>query len=370
MKIIINIIILLVVSGLWSCRQSDEETMAAYKQAKERMSNRLSDWTQEKIVSMPFREYDRQLQTEEDSLFSLLKGLNSDSLKEKEMRTLKLTMDSQRFMYAWSLRNIKGESMDADPNFVNYARSLDLNDPELTRDNQGIMVCDMRLRWEKSIAPTTWSSRYQDQLNVIQKYITNQEVRNKMATIQVESYLNSGGNEQVKEVFALYREICNDQAAIERLTPRYEELTVLSAGFPAPDFEMTDTQGKRTKLSGLRGQFVVIDVWATWCGPCKSEIPYFEKQHELFASDPRICFISITMDDNLEAWKEMLAKDKPGWKQFVVEKGMKSDFAARYFISSIPRFMLIDPQGKIISVDVVRPSEKEFTEYVRYHTQG
>ena len=367
MRIILYVLLLGMVAGLWGCGQSDEEIMAAYGSARPEADKRLNEWTPEKRVAVPFCEYDRQLKLEEKELFALLNTLHSDSLKTAEVRKLKLEMDGQRFMYAWALRNVKQERMDVDPDFVEYARSLDLNDPALVQDDQGVQVFDMRMRWEQNVAAGAWNDRQLEYLNILQKFVADQDIRNRMTTRFVESYLTMGGNERVKEVFALYGELCDDKAAIERLIPRYDQLTVLAAGSPAPDFEMADPQGKRCRLSDLKGKYVMIDIWATWCGPCKLQIPFFEKQYELFASDSRICFISISLDENKEAWKKMLEQDKPQWKQFVVEGGIKSDMCTRYFISAIPRFLLIDPQGRIVSVDVVRPEDAAFTAYIREH---
>lgn len=367
MKTSLYLILLFLSFGFWSCGPTDEQVMTDYRTANEQAVKRIREWSAEKMVAVPFSEYNQGITQEEDSLLAILKGVSNDSLRNAEVRNLKLSMIGSRFMYAWALRNVKEERMDQDPDLVAFARSVDLNDPDMMADNMGIQVCDMRLRWEQGITPATENGRQIDYLNIVKQFVTNQQVKNRMATILVENYLDGGGSERVKEVFACYRTVCDDNATMVRLTPRYEELTVLSAGSPAPDFEMTDPQGRRSKLSDFKGKYVVMDIWATWCGPCKMEIPYFEKQYELFAGDSRVEFISISLDEKVDAWKKMLEEDKPQWKQFVVENGIKSDFCARYFINSIPRFLLIDPQGNIVSVAMMRPSEKGFTEYIRKH---
>lgn len=365
MKTSLYLILLFLFFGLWSCTPTDERIMTDYRMANEQAVKWISGWSAEQMVAVPFSEYDLSITQEENRLLAILKSVRNDSLRSAESRHLKLNMIGSRFMYAWALRNVKGERMDIDPNLVTFVRSIDLNDTDMMMDNMGIQVCDMRLRWEQGITPATENGRQIDYLNIVKQFITNQQVRNQMATILVESYLDGGGSELIKEVFACYRTLCDDSATIARLTPRYEELTVLSVGSPAPDFEMIDPQGRRSKLSDFKGKYVMMDIWATWCGPCKVEIPYFEKQYELFAGDSRIEFISISLDEKVDAWKKMLEDDKPQWKQFVVENGIKSDFCTRYFINSIPRFLLIDPQGNIVSVAVMRPSDKGFTEYIR-----
>lgn len=368
MKTSFYLILLFLGLGFWNCGPNDEQIMTDYRTAYEQAMKRLGDWTPEQRVGVAFVEYDKVVSEEEQMLSSIMKKLRNDSIREAELRSLRLDMIGNRFTYAWALRNVKGERMDYDTDFVAYARSLDLNDPELVRDDKGCQIYDMRIRWERAVTPSLGKGSTMDNLKLLEQLTTDQAIRNRMTTAWVANYLDNGGTEWVKEVFALYCELCNDREAIEQLTPRYKEVAVLSVGEQAPDFEMSDVQGKRCKLSDFRGKYVMIDIWATWCGPCKMEIPDFEKQHKLFADDSRIQFISISLDEDKEAWKKMLEKDKPDWKQYVVEGGvLKSEFCQKYFVSSIPRFLLIDPQGCIVSVDVMRPSDSKFTEYIRGH---
>ncbi|MCB4797750.1 TlpA family protein disulfide reductase [Neotamlana laminarinivorans] len=147
--------------------------------------------------------------------------------------------------------------------------------------------------------------------------------------------------------------------------------TALPKGSPSPTFEDYENfNGGTTSLEDLKGKYVYIDVWATWCGPCKVEIPSLkalEKEYE----DKNIQFVSLSVDDGRgyrgeskeesaelakEGWKKMIAEKELGGIQVLSPNGWQSDFIQNYRISGIPRFILIDPNGNIVSADAPRPS--------------
>lgn len=143
------------------------------------------------------------------------------------------------------------------------------------------------------------------------------------------------------------------------------------AGSPSPVFENYENhKGGTTSLSDLAGKYVYVDVWATWCGPCKREIPSLKKIEEEFHGK-NIEFVSISVDDERrsgskekahESWRNMVTKEKLGGIQLFSDNAWQSDFVKSYKISGIPRFILIDPQGNIVNADAPRPSSKKLVE--------
>ena len=104
---------------------------------------------------------------------------------------------------------------------------------------------------------------------------------------------------------------------------------------------------------------VLVDFWATWCGPCVKEIPSMEKLAERYKDDDRIEFISISTDDNVEAWRNKIRKDNPFWPQYRIDSKVGGTFMTAINLKTIPRFMVVLPNGKIFDVDAHRPSEFE-----------
>lgn len=134
-------------------------------------------------------------------------------------------------------------------------------------------------------------------------------------------------------------------------------------GIVSPSFDYENHKGGKTKLEDLRGKYVYIDVWATWCGPCVAEIPHLKKVEEKYHGK-NIEFVSISVDTekDYEKWKKMVVSKELGGIQLFADKNWTSDFIKAYGINAIPRFILIGPDGKVIKADAARPSSASLTE--------
>jgi len=128
-------------------------------------------------------------------------------------------------------------------------------------------------------------------------------------------------------------------------------------GILSPSFNYENHKGGKTKLEDLRGKYVYIDVWATWCGPCIAEIPHLKKVEEKYHGK-NIEFVSVSVDTekDYEKWKKMVTDKQLGGIQLFADKNWNSDFVKAYGINAIPRFLLIGPDGKVIKADAARPS--------------
>lgn len=151
-----------------------------------------------------------------------------------------------------------------------------------------------------------------------------------------------------------------------------EILAKLEKGKMAPEFnDYENYEGGTKSLKDFRGNFVYIDVWATWCRPCIAQIPYL-KQLEKDLEGQNISIVSISTDDSRRSggsWEK--AHDK--WAAMVKSKNLSgtqlwageddANFSKNYQINSIPRFILIDPEGKIVSHNAMRPTDPKIKEY-------
>lgn len=136
---------------------------------------------------------------------------------------------------------------------------------------------------------------------------------------------------------------------------------ILGEGMPSPEFtDYENYAGGTSSLKDYRGSYVYIDVWATWCGPCKYEIPFLEKVEEEY-HDKNIKFVSLSIDSekDKQKWRDMIAAKKMSGIQILADKDYASQFIQDYFIFGIPRFILIDPKGNIVNYDAPRPSEEK-----------
>lgn len=125
------------------------------------------------------------------------------------------------------------------------------------------------------------------------------------------------------------------------------------------DVKYQDITGKMVALEDLKGKYVFIDVWATWCGPCCAELPHLKTLEEKF-KDKNIYFVSISLDASKSAWVNKVQKDQLGGIQ--LHGGPKAQIMKDYKIHGIPRFILLDREGKVIDNNMTRPSDPKTTE--------
>jgi thiol-disulfide isomerase/thioredoxin len=130
-------------------------------------------------------------------------------------------------------------------------------------------------------------------------------------------------------------------------------------GQPVGNFTLPDTTGRMVSMKNFEGKVIFIDVWATWCGPCKEQIPYYKEMQEEYKDRKDLVFVSISIDKiaDREKWLKMIRKESLGGVQLLDNLGRA--FAHPLEITAIPRFLLIDKQGKWIEIRCPRPSAKE-----------
>lgn len=119
-------------------------------------------------------------------------------------------------------------------------------------------------------------------------------------------------------------------------------------GTIAPDITIPDTSGKPFSLSALKGKYVLIDFWASWCGPCRRENPNVVAAYNKF-KDKNFTILGVSLDDNKENWLDAIKKDQLVWKQVSDLKGWYGETPPLYGFNAIPYNVLIDPDGKIIA---------------------
>jgi thiol-disulfide isomerase/thioredoxin len=131
----------------------------------------------------------------------------------------------------------------------------------------------------------------------------------------------------------------------------------------APNFDYENHKGGKVSLESLKGKYVYIDVWATWCGPCRAEIPFLKQAEEKYqGKNIEFVSISVDVDKDHEKWKTFVTDKALGGTQLYADKNWNSDFIKAFGINSIPRFILIDPNGIVVDADAKRPSNQKLLE--------
>ncbi len=129
--------------------------------------------------------------------------------------------------------------------------------------------------------------------------------------------------------------------------------TRFTGGQPAVDVAVTDLDGVKKMLSDYKGRPMYVDVWATWCGPCIMQAPYFRALADEY---PDVTFVALSVDDTVDIWKKYIETKDNGR---LVELWAEPEMRRKWDITGIPRFLLIDKDFNIITTDAPRPSNRE-----------
>ncbi len=137
------------------------------------------------------------------------------------------------------------------------------------------------------------------------------------------------------------------------------DTTELKVGDRVPAFVFRDTANRNVSLKQFKGKYVVIDVWASWCYPCKKEYPCLQKLAEKY-KDKNIVFISLSSDTQEFRWRNELAWGKMTGNQWWIAGDESSMIAFR--VSAIPRLILLDKKGRVMDLKLPKPSDPKFEE--------
>lgn len=246
-------------------------------------------------------------------------------------------------------------------------KSIDLNDEALFKRSAAyrkwIDGYITKLRQTKYKADTTlgYEGNNVVKLKVINNEITNPFIKEYLNYETVGTILKSVRNVAAKEAaYKSFMDMVSNPVYKEEIQGIYENFKRMASNAPAPDFSYTDVDGKTISLKNLRGKYVYIDVWATWCAPCKAEIPFLTKVENDYHGK-NIHFVSLSVDrmNDKATWVKYVKDHQLQGIQLMADKDFSSDFVKKFNINSIPRFILIDPAGKIVSGDAKRPSDPE-----------
>lgn len=166
------------------------------------------------------------------------------------------------------------------------------------------------------------------------------------------NYLNQPGQEDLlKSIYDTLTPAVKKSFFGTKMGDMISSMSKTSIGAAAPDFTQNDQEGKPVSLSSLRGQYVLVDFWASWCQPCRQENPNIVNAYNAY-KDKGFTIIGVSLDQDTAAWKKAIVADKLTWTHVSDLKYWDNAAAKTYGIRSIPASFLLDKEGKIIAKDL------------------
>ena len=220
---------------------------------------------------------------------------------------------------------------------------------------EGAHVLDAENREENDLYPKlTAEMRY------IAAKCSDDKVREALLHHIVVPYVDNFGTDGIQDMVNIYRTYVTDPVMTATFDSICDKWDRKKPGKMSPDFSAQDIDGKLHSLAEFRGKYVYIDVWATWCWPCMMEVPYLRELEKKFEGR-EIVFVGLSVDDDKSKWEEKVRSgEMPGIQLYLGE----SDFSTVYGIRSIPRFILLDKEGRIINPEMTRPSSEDTEKFL------
>lgn len=244
-------------------------------------------------------------------------------------------------------------------NFFDFRKQLNYNDETLL----ALSGADYAVAVSRFITNETARTLTDDDdpifhmINTCVNNISNQKVLNYLLRSMVEPYLQTSG--KYEAAYQLFIAHCNDPETVKKVQEKFEIYQKTTPGKPSPKFvDYENRAGELVSLDNFKGKYVYIDVWATWCTPCRKEIPALKALEKKFRG-ANIQFVSISIDDskNKALWQQTVDEEQLTGTQLLASQSVNSSFMQDYAITSIPRFIFIDPEGKVINANAPKPSD-------------
>lgn len=226
-------------------------------------------------------------------------------------------------------------------NFQEQTRELSELHQKANHQKDAAGVLEAELRYEQLFQQ--YKKQYQSFMDTAQTSIVVLMIANSSPCLSFDDDLLF-----LEKIAKKYHKALPHSRYTKQFIDRVATAKKVAVGSMAPDFSIPMLNKKSIKLSSLRGKVILIDFWASWCGPCRAENPNVVKVYQDF-KDKGFDILGVSLDNDVDAWQEAIKKDKLSWQHGSDLEGWESDIVKQYSITGIPFTVLIDQHGKIIA---------------------
>jgi len=322
--------------------------------------------------------------TMDESKTKLLANFKESTTSEANMNSDFVAMEKQnillgdannRMMYPEYYAYLKkGDEPEMDANYYDFLSKINLNNESMLQMASFKNFVQSFVNHKASEIAGEADDKFATpnaSLAVISQNFKNQEIKNHAYHQLMNGLLYEHGADIPQNIVMTFKKECKNEDFQKEIMEEYDKWTAVAKGKDAPGWNYEKTDGKFVALDDLKGKVVYVDVWATWCGPCKAEIPHLEELVEEYEGKGKIAFTSVSIDKNKDAWLKMVEEKEMKGVQVYADKAWESSICNDYLIKGIPRFILIDEEGKVIDANAPRPSSKEIKEiFAKIHDKN